>query len=90
MLVCVANSWGVHFPLKSDQLKRVETVLVNSCSCRELLTIYNLLKSRLILPGHRMEDAVIGALIRKRTRPTTTKRDQSKDAPTAKRANIVQ
>ncbi|XP_052287424.1 uncharacterized protein LOC102624353 [Citrus sinensis] len=37
-----------------------------------------------------MEDAVIGALTRKRSRPPTTKRDESKDAPTAKRANIVQ
>ncbi|XP_024043294.1 uncharacterized protein LOC112099975 [Citrus clementina] len=83
-------SWGVHFPLEPDQLKRVEAVLANSCSSRELLTTYNLLESRLILPGHRMEDAVIGALTRKRSRPPTTKRDQSKDAPTAKRANIVQ
>ncbi|XP_024041977.1 uncharacterized protein LOC112099107 [Citrus clementina] len=83
-------SWGVHFPLRPGQLKRVEAVLVNSCSSRELLTTYNLLESRLILPGHRMEDAVIGALTRKRSRPPTTNRDESKDAPTAKRANIVQ
>ncbi|XP_052295859.1 uncharacterized protein LOC127901871 [Citrus sinensis] len=83
-------SWGVHFPLRPGQLKRVEAVLVNSCSSRELLTTYNLLESRLILPGHRMEDAVIGDLTRKRSRPPTTKRDESKDAPTAKRANIVQ
>ncbi|XP_052288781.1 uncharacterized protein LOC102620567 [Citrus sinensis] len=58
----VPVSWGVHFPLEPDQLKRVEAVLANSCSSRELLTTYNLLESRLILPGHRMEDAVIGAL----------------------------
>ena len=90
MLASVTGSWGVHFPLKPDQLKRVEAVLANFCSCRELLTTYNLLDSRLILLGHRMEDAVIGALIRKRSRPPTTKRDQSKDAPTAKRVNIVQ
>ena len=37
-----------------------------------------------------MEDAVIGALTRKRSRPPTTKRDQNKDAPTMKRKNIVQ
>ncbi|KAK9201751.1 hypothetical protein WN944_016957 [Citrus x changshan-huyou] len=49
-----------------------------------------LLESRLILPGHKMKDAVIGALNRKRHRPQTTKRDQNKDAPTAKRTNIVQ
>ncbi|XP_024039344.1 uncharacterized protein LOC112097977 [Citrus clementina] len=86
----VPVSWGVHFPLRPGQLKRVEAVLVNSCSSRELISTYNLLESRLILPGHRMEDAVIGALTRKRSRPPTTKRDESKDAPTAKRANIVQ
>ncbi|XP_024043315.1 uncharacterized protein LOC112099990 [Citrus clementina] len=86
----VPVSWGVHFPLEPDQLKRIEAVLANSCSSRELLTTYNLLESRLILPGHRMEDAVIEALTRKRSRPPTTKRDQSKDAPAAKRANIVQ
>ncbi|XP_052296315.1 uncharacterized protein LOC102610248 isoform X1 [Citrus sinensis] len=86
----VPGSWGVHFPLQPDQLKRVEAVLANSCSNRELLTTYNFLESRLILPGHKMEDAVIGALTRKRSRPPATKKDQSKDAPTAKRANIVQ
>ncbi|XP_052290948.1 uncharacterized protein LOC127900342 [Citrus sinensis] len=83
-------SWGVHFSLKPDQLKRVEAVLANSCSSQELITTYNLLESRLILPDHKMEDAVIGALNMKRSRPQTTKRDQNKDAPTAKRANIVQ
>ncbi|XP_024038613.1 uncharacterized protein LOC112097625 [Citrus clementina] len=86
----VPGSWGVHFPLKPDQLKRVEAVLANSCSQRELLTTYNLIESRLVLPDHKMEDVVIGALNRKRSRPQTTKRDQNKDAPTAKRANIVQ
>ncbi|XP_052291945.1 uncharacterized protein LOC127900770 [Citrus sinensis] len=88
--VCVAGSWGVHFPLEPDQLKRVEAVLANSCPSRELLTTYNFLESRLILPGHKMEDAVIGALTRKCSRPPATKSDQSKDAPAAKRANIVQ
>ncbi|KAL9409245.1 hypothetical protein AB3S75_047602 [Citrus x aurantiifolia] len=86
----VPVSWGVHFPLKPAKLKRVEAVLANSCPSRELLTIYNLLESRLVLPGHKMEDAVIGALTRKRSRPQTTKKDQNKDAPTAKRANIAQ
>ncbi|XP_052300300.1 uncharacterized protein LOC127903721 [Citrus sinensis] len=85
----VPGSWGVHFPLQPDQLKRVEAVLANSCPSRELITVYNLLESRLVLPGHKMEDAVIGALNRKRSRPQTTKRDHNKDAPSAKRANIV-
>ncbi|XP_024035552.1 uncharacterized protein LOC112096359 [Citrus clementina] len=83
-------SWGVHFPLRPGQLKRVEAVLANSCSSRELLSTYNFLESRLILPGHKMEDAVIGALTRKRSQPPTTDRDQDKDAPAAKRKNIVQ
>ncbi|XP_052297020.1 uncharacterized protein LOC127902229 [Citrus sinensis] len=83
-------SWGVHFPLRPSLLKRVEAVLANSCSSRELLSTYNFLESRLILPGHKMEDAVIGALTRKRSRPPTTDRDQDKDAPAAKRKNIVQ
>ncbi|XP_024036826.1 uncharacterized protein LOC112096864 [Citrus clementina] len=86
----LSGSWGVHFPLEPDQLKRVEAVLANSCPSRELITTYNLLESRLVPPGHKMEDAVIGALTRKRPRPPTTKRDQSKDAPTAKRVNTVQ
>ncbi|XP_052295796.1 uncharacterized protein LOC127901830 [Citrus sinensis] len=43
----VPGSWGVHFPLQPDQLKRVEAVLANSCPSRELITVYNLLKSRL-------------------------------------------
>ena len=37
-----------------------------------------------------MEDAVIGALTWKRLRPQIAKRDQKKDAPTAKRMNVVQ
>ena len=36
-----------------------------------------------------MKDAVIGALNRKLSRPQTTKKDQNKDALTAKRVNIV-
>ncbi|XP_024042891.1 uncharacterized protein LOC112099689 [Citrus clementina] len=86
----VPGSWGVHFPLNPDQLKRVEAVLANSCSHRELLTTYNLVESCLVPPDHKMEDVVIGALTRKRPRPQAAKRDQNKDAPTAKRANIVQ
>ena len=90
MSVRFAGSWGVQFLLKPDQLKRVETVLANSCPYRELLSTYNLIESHLVPPGHRMEDAVIGALNRKRSRPPTTKKDQSKDASTAKWVNIVQ
>ncbi|XP_052300142.1 uncharacterized protein LOC127903695 [Citrus sinensis] len=86
----VPSYWSVHFPLKPDQLKRVEVVLVNSCSNRELLITYNLVKSGLVSTGHKMEDAVIGALTQKRPRPQAAKRDQNKDAPTAKRANIMQ
>ena len=90
MSVRFAGSWGVHFPLNPDQLKRVEAVLANSCSHRELLTTYNLVESCLVPSSHKMEDAVIGALNRKRSRPHTAKQDQNKDAPTAKRVNIVQ
>ncbi|GAY66436.1 hypothetical protein CUMW_248740 [Citrus unshiu] len=53
----VPGSWGVHFLLKPDQLKRVEAVLANSCSSRELITTYNLLESCLVPPGHKKEDA---------------------------------
>ena len=41
-------------------------------------------------PGHKIKDAVIRALNRKHSRPQTVKRDQNKDAPTAKRVNIMQ
>ncbi|XP_024039485.1 uncharacterized protein LOC112098097 [Citrus clementina] len=85
-----AGSWGVHFPLEPDQLKRVETVLANSCSSRELLTTYNVLESRLVTTDSGMEDAVIEALTRKRPRPQAAKRDQNKDAPTAKWVNVGQ
>ncbi|XP_052290829.1 uncharacterized protein LOC127900265 [Citrus sinensis] len=76
--------------LNGWRLKRVEAVLVNSCSNRELLTTYNLVESGLVSTGYKIEDAVIGALTRKRPRPQAAKRDQNKDAPTAKRANVVQ
>ena len=90
MSVCIAGSWGVHFPLKLDQLKRVEAVLANSCSHRELLTTYNLIESCLVPPDHKMKDAVIGVLNRKHSRSQTAKRDQNKDVPTTKRVNLVQ
>ncbi|XP_024036893.1 uncharacterized protein LOC127898792 [Citrus sinensis] len=86
----VPGSWGVHFPLKPDQLKWVEAVLVNSCSSRDLLTTYTLVESGLVPTGHKIEDAVIGALTRKRPRPQAAMQDQNKDAPTAKRVNVVQ
>ncbi|KAL9450571.1 hypothetical protein AB3S75_012324 [Citrus x aurantiifolia] len=38
----------------------------------------------------RMEDAMIGALNQKCSRPHTAKQNQNKDTPTAKRVNIVQ
>ena len=53
-------------------------------------TTYNLLESRMVSTDSRMEDALIGALNRKRSRPQTAKKDQNKDAPTTKRVNIVQ
>ncbi|XP_015382215.1 uncharacterized protein LOC107175309 [Citrus sinensis] len=86
----LSGSWGVHFPLNPDQLKRVKAVLANSCSYRELLTTYTMVESCLVPSGHKMKDAVIGVLNRKRSRPQTAKKDQNKDAPTAKRVNIAQ
>ena len=80
----------MHYSLQLGPLKRVEAVLANSYWHRELLTTYNLLESRLVSTDSGMEDAVIGALNRKRSRPQTAKRDQNKDALTAKRVNIVQ
>ena len=80
----------MRYQLKPELLKRVEAVLANSCSNRELLTTYNLVESRLVSTDHKMEDAVIGALNRKRPRPHAAKRDQNKDPPTAKQVNIVQ
>ena len=80
----------MHYQLKPEPLKRVEAVLANFYTNRELLTTFNLVESRLVSTGHKMEDAVIGALTRKRPRPHATKQDQNKYAPTAKRVNIVQ
>ena len=70
-------------------LKRVKIVLANSCSCRDLLSTYNLIESRLVPITHEMEDDVIGALNRKRPHPSTAKRDHHKDAPPRKRVNIA-
>ncbi|GAY66441.1 hypothetical protein CUMW_248790 [Citrus unshiu] len=78
----VEGSWGVHYQLKSEPLKRVEAVLANSCSNRELTT-YNLFESRLMCTDLKMEDSVIEALNQKRPRPHAAKRDPNKDAPTA-------
>ena len=80
----------MHYQLKHELLKQVETVLANSYSNRELLTTYNLFESHLVSIGLKMEDVVIGALNRKRPRPHIAKRDQNKDIPTAKRVNIVE
>ena len=65
-------------------------MLVNSYSCGELLSTYNLFDSRLVPTNLKMEDAVIGALNRKRHRPNTVKRDHNKDAPPGKRVNIAE
>ena len=70
-------------------LKRVDTVLANSCLCRELLSTYNLFESRLVPIDLEMENAVIGALNRKRPYHNVAKRDHNKDAPPRKRVNIV-
>ena len=71
----------MQYPLKPEPLKRVEAVLVNSCSNRELLTTYNLFESRLVSTDHKMEDSVIGALNQKRPRPHAAKRARIKMLP---------
>ena len=79
----------MHYSLQLGPLKRVEAVLANSCSHRELLTTYNLVESGLVSTDSRMEDVMIGALNRKYSRPHTPKQNQNKDASAAKRVNIV-
>ncbi|XP_024041923.1 uncharacterized protein LOC112099054 [Citrus clementina] len=69
---------------------RVETVLANSYSCRELLSTYNLFESRLIPTNLEMEDVVIGAMNRKRHLPNAAKRHHHKDAPPGKRVNTTE
>ncbi|XP_015380621.1 uncharacterized protein LOC107174338 [Citrus sinensis] len=78
------------FVLKLEPLRRVEAVLVHSCSGRELLTTYNLFESCLVSTDLKMEDVVIRVLNRKRPRPHAAKRDQNKDVPAAKRVNIAE
>ena len=90
IFVRTTGSLGVHYKLKPKPLKRVEIVLANSCSGRELLSTYNFFKSRLVHTDLKMEDAVIGALNQKRPRPHAAKRDQDKDAPSTKRVNITE
>ncbi|KDO40712.1 hypothetical protein CISIN_1g048555mg [Citrus sinensis] len=80
---------GFNYKLKPNVLKWVKTVLANSCSCRELLSTYNLFESRLIPTNLEMEDAVIGAMNRKRPRPNAAKRDHHKDTPLGKQVNTV-
>lgn len=80
----------MHYQLKPESLKLVEAVLANSCTNRELLTAYNLVESRLMSTDHKMEDAVIGSLNRKRPRPHIAKHDQNKGAPSAKQVNTVE
>ncbi|XP_024033571.1 uncharacterized protein LOC112095697 [Citrus clementina] len=86
----LSGSWGVHYKLKHDVLKRVEIVLANSCSCRELLSTYNLFESRLIPTDLEMKDAVIGAINMKHPRPNAAKRDHHKVAPLGKQVNIAE
>ena len=80
----------MHYSLKPEPLKRVEAVLANSCLHQELLTTYNLLESQLVTTDSGMEDSVIGALNRKRSRPHTAKHDQNKDVATAKRVSMAE
>ena len=54
------------------------------------MSTYNLFESRLVSTDLTMEDIVIGALNQKRPRPHAAKRDQNKDAHTAKRVNIAE
>ncbi|XP_015383116.1 uncharacterized protein LOC107175852 [Citrus sinensis] len=82
----VSGSWGFHYKLKPEVLKWVETILANSCPCRDLLSLCSLIdESHLVPAAHIMEDAVIRVLNGKHPRPTTTRQDQSKDAPSGKR-----
>lgn len=90
VFVHAAGSWGVHYNLELEVLKRVKTALANSCLCRDLLSTRNLIESRLVPATYVIEDVVIGALNKKRPRRNAAKWDYNKDAPPGKRVNIAE
>ena len=65
-------------------------MLAKSSPCKDLLSTHNLIESHLVPLAYEMEDAVIGALNRKRPRPNAAKRNYNKYAPPGKRANIAE
>lgn len=83
-----ASSWGVHYGLKLELRKQVETALANSCPWRDLLSTRNLVESSLVSDAYAMKDVVIGALSRKRPRHNVTKGGRNKEAPLGKRAML--
>lgn len=81
VFACVAGSWGVHHGLKPKLRKRVKTALVNSYSCRDMLSTCSLVESCLVSDAYAMEDVVIGALSKKCSRPNVPKGGGSKEVP---------
>ncbi|XP_024042910.1 uncharacterized protein LOC112099700 [Citrus clementina] len=77
----VPCSWGVHHGLKPKLRKRVKTALVNSYSCRDMLSTCSLVESCLVSDAYAMEDVVIGALSKKCSRPNVPKGGGSKEVP---------
>ncbi|XP_052291876.1 uncharacterized protein LOC127900711 [Citrus sinensis] len=85
----VPGSWAVHHGLKPKLRKRVKTALVNSYSCRDMLSTCSLVESCLVSDAYAMEDVVIGALSKKCSRPNVPKGGGSKEAPSGKWAKAI-
>lgn len=90
VFACVAGSWAVHHGLKPKLRKRVKTALVNSYSCRDMLSTCSLVESCLVSDAYAMEDVVIGALSKKCSRPNVPKGGGSKEAPSGKWVNTAE
>ena len=67
-LFILSDSWGLIKRLDDDPLFKVEIGLVNSSTCHDLLSSTNLVGSRLVDVAAGMNNKILSAMSKKRTR----------------------
>ena len=84
-LFAISESWGLIEGLEERHLLQVETALVNTSTCQDLLSLTNLVGSRLVDVAVGMDNKILSAMTRKRGRALSS---SSNPLPPSKKINV--
>ncbi|KAH9670463.1 Endonuclease [Citrus sinensis] len=82
----LGESWGLIKELDDRPLLQVETALVNASTCQDLLSLTNLVGSRLVDVAAGMDNKILSAMTRKRGRAPSS--SSNPPPPPSKKASV--